>query len=347
MINYVWVKTQKGDIDMTRSITLLLGAVALASAVALAAPAMAQSKKVAFFAASSQNGFNQATYEGVEEMAIKLGYEAEIYDGKFDAIHQYSQIEDVLASGRFAGMIVAPNDPVGISGAFEQVIEAGVPIATVLFPIGPDLTTLQPQVEGITSTVASPPVDGATWQAEAAAAYCADKDPCNVIIIIGFKTFPFDNLRLETFEKVLAQYPNIKVVGVGEGWYSPDTSLKAMQDMLQAARDVHVVLSNADQHLVGAEIALEAEGYNVADLYLIGGGAAAISIEAIREGRWDATLAYFPKTMGALAMEQIANAIEGKPVDNAINMDVSGPLQAMIDKAILDANPDFRGEWEQ
>ena len=137
------------------------------------------------------------------------------------------------------------------------------------------------------------------------------------------------------------------MVGVGEGWYSPDASLKAMQDMLQAARDVHVVLSNADQHLVGAEIALEAEGYTVADLYLVGGGAAAISIEAIREGRWDATLAYFPKTMGALAMEQIANAIEGKPVTNSINMDVSGPLQAMIDKAVLDAHPDFKGEWEQ
>ena len=330
---------------MKRLITVALTAAALA--LALVPEAMAQSKKIAFFAASSQNGFNQATYEGVEEMAIELGYEAEIFDGKFDASHQYSQIEDVLASGRFAGMIVAPNDPVGISGAFEQVIEAGVPIVTVLFPIGPELNTLEPQVPGITATVASPPVDGATWQSEAVAAYCADKDPCNVIIIIGFKTFPFDNLRLETFERVLAQHPNIKIVGSGEGWYSPDASLKAMQDMLQAARDVHVVLSNADQHLVGAEIALEAEGYTVADLYLVGGGAAAISIEAIREGRWDATLAYFPKTMGALAMEQIANAVEGKPVTNAINMDQSGPLQAMIDEAVLDANPDFRGEWEQ
>ena len=330
---------------MKRLITVALTAAALA--LALAPEAMAQSKKIAFFAASSQNGFNQATYEGVEAMAMELGYEAEIFDGKFNASHQYSQIEDVLTSGRFAGMIVAPNDPVGISGAFEQVIEAGVPIATVLFPIGPELNTLEPQVPGITATVASPPVAGATWQSEAVVAYCADKDPCNVIIIIGFKTFPFDNLRLETFEKVLAQHPNIEVVGVGEGWYSPDTSLKAMQDMLQAARDVHAVLSNADQHLVGAEIALEAEGYTVGDLYLVGGGAAAISIEAIREGRWDATLAYFPKTMGALAMEQIANAIEGKPVTNAIDMDESGPLQAMIDKAVLDANPDFRGEWEQ
>ena len=329
---------------MKRWITVLA---VVALAFAGARTAMAEGKKIAFFAAASQNGFNQATYEGVEAKAIELGYEAEIFDGKFDATHQYSQIEDVLASERFAGMIVAPNDPVGIAGAFEQVIAAGVPIATVLFPIGPELNTLEPQVPGITATVASPPVPGATLQAEAVAAYCADRDPCNVIILIGFKTFPFDNLRLETFEKVLAGYPNVKVVGIGEGWYSPDQSLKAMQDMLQAAKDVHAVLSNADQHLVGAEIALEAEGYDVADLYLTGGGAAAISIDAIREGRWDATLAYFPKTMGALAMEQIANAIEGKPVDNAINMDDAGPLQAMIDKAVLDANPDFKGEWEQ
>ena len=43
--------------------------------------------------------------------------------------------------------------------------------------------------------------------------------------------------------------------------------------------------------------------------------------------------------------EQIINAIEGKPVTQVINMDTAGPLEAMIDKAVLDANPDFKGEW--
>ena len=316
-------------------------------AVGLAPLAHAQSKKIAFFAAASQNGFNQAIYEGVEERAIELGYEAAIFDGQFNAAHQYSQIEDVLASGNYAGFIVAPNDTVGIAGAFEQVIAAGVPIATVLFPVGPDLTTLEPQVEGITATVASPPVDGATHQANIVVEECTGSDPCNVVIIIGAKIFPFDNLRLETFLNVLGEHDNIKVLAVGEGWYSPETSLTAMTDILQANSDVHVVLSNADQHLVGAEIALEAAGYNVPELYMSGGGAASIAIDAIREGRWDATLAYFPKTMGELAMEQIANAIEGKPVTQVINMDKAGPLEAMVGKAILDANPDFKGEWAQ
>lgn len=327
----------------------ILKTLAISAGLALAlAPAVhAQSKKIAYFAAASQNGFNQATYAGVEERAKELGYETAIFDGKFDPAHQYSQIEDVLAGGNFAGFIVAPNDTVGIAGAFEQVIAAGTPIATVLFPVGPDLTTLEPQVEGITSTVASPPVAGATVQAESVVKECEGRNPCNVVILIGAKIFPFDNLRLETFQKVLAGHDNIKVVAVGEGWYDPDKSLTAMTDILQANSDVHVILSNADQHLVGAEIALDAAGYTVPDLFLTGGGAAGIAIDAIREGRWDATLAYFPKTMGALAAEQVVNAIEGKAVTQVIDMDTAGPLEAMIDKAVLDANPDFKGEWAQ
>lgn len=317
-----------------------------AAITAFASAALAEGT-IAYFASTSQNGFNQATYEGVQETAAALGYDTEILDGQFDAALQYSQIEDALASGKYVGMIVAPNDSVGIEGAFEQVIAEGIPIGAVLFPIGPDLNSLEPQVEGITVTAASPPVAGATVQAQAVIEYCADIDPCRVVIMIGGKIFPFDNLRLETYEAVLGEHDNIDVVAVGEGFYSPDASLQAMTDILQANPDVEVVLSNADQHLVGVEIALDSAGVQTADLYLSGGGAAAIAIDAIREGRWDATLAYFPKTMGVLAMEQIANAIEGKDVTQVINMDEAGPVQAMIDAAVLDANPDFSGEWEQ
>lgn len=302
---------------------------------------------IAYFAAASQNGFNQATYEGVQEAAEARGYDTEILDGQFDAALQYSQIEDALASGRYVGMIVAPNDSVGIAGAFEQVVAEGIPIGTVLFPVGPDLNSLEPQVEGITVTAASPPVAGATVQAEAVVDFCAEIDPCRVVIMIGGQIFPFDNLRLETFQGVLGGHDNIDVVAVGEGFYAPDPSLQAMSDILQANPEVDVVLSNADQHLIGVEIALESAGIDPSGLYLSGGGAAAIAIDAIREGRWDATLAYFPRTMGMLAMEQIANAIEGAPVVQAINMDEAGPIEAMIDAAVLEANPDFTGEWEQ
>lgn len=62
----------------------------------------------------------------------------------------------------------------------------------------------------------------------------------NVLIIIGGKIFLFDNLRLETFQKVLGAHANIKIVAEGEGFYSPDTAQTSMTDILQANKDVNL-----------------------------------------------------------------------------------------------------------
>lgn len=327
--------------------TLLACAVSAGALFSHAQAVFAEGFKVAFFASSAQNGFNQAVYEGVQAKAKELGVEVSIYDGQFDAALQYSQIEDVLAGGKFDGFVVVPNDTVGIAGAVAEVGKAGKPLVTALFPIGPDLAKLEPQVPGVTATVAGPPAVGAKAQAEKVVEFCMDKDPCNVVIIIGQKIYPFDNLRYEAYLEVLKPHANIKVVATGEGNYDPDKSLTVMQDILQANKDVHVVLSNADQHLVGVEIALQNAGYNVPDLFLSGGGAASIAIEAIREGRWDNTLAHYPVTMGSLALDAVVKALKKEPGSNVINMDEVGPLPAIIDKAVLDAHPDFKGEWAQ
>jgi ribose transport system substrate-binding protein len=85
----------------------------------------------------------------------------------------------------------------------------------------------------------------------------------------------------------------------------------------------------------------------VPDLFLSGGGAASIAIEAIRAGRWDNTLAYYPVTMGSKALEAAVMTLKGQKAPTAINMDEVGPLPAIIDKAVLDQHPEFKGEWAQ
>jgi ribose transport system substrate-binding protein len=303
--------------------------------------------RVAFLAASSQNGFNQAIYEGIEKRAKEIGgVTTEIFDGEFNATKQYSQVEDVITSGKFDALIIAPNDSVGIATAIEEATKAGLKVATTLFPIGPKLDTLEPQVPGLTATVASNPAIGARIQAEDAAKACEGKDPCNVVIIIGQKIYPFDNLRYETFLSTLGEHPNIKVVATVEGNYDPDQSMAGMQDVLQANPDIDVILSNADQHLVGAEIALEDAGIDVPSLYISGGGAAAIAIDAIREGRWDVTLAYFPVSMGEYALQAVVDSLSGKEVNPVVDSDKIGPVPALVNRAVLDANPDFKGEWQ-
>lgn len=323
-------------------------ATAVLTAGLMSSTAMAQETiRLAFLAASSQNGYNDATWQGVQAAAAEAGnVEVEIFDGEFNAATQYSQVEDIIAGGRFDGIIVAPNDTVGIATALEEATAEGLLVAAVLFPIGPDLTVMTPQVPGLTTTVASNPVDGAAAQAEEVVKFCADKDPCNVVIMIGQLQFPFDNLRYSTFTSVLEQHENIKVVATGEGNYSPDQSLTAFQDIIQANPDVHAVLSNADQHLLGVEIALEDAGVPVEPIYLIGGGLNQITVDKIREGIFDATLSAYPYSEGYLAAQNLIKAASGETVKDWIDPASNASNPVIVTKEWLDSNPDFKAEWE-
>ncbi|HEY0920098.1 sugar ABC transporter substrate-binding protein [Devosia sp.] len=321
---------------------------ALMATALIPATAMAQDPvRLAFLAASSQNGYNAATWQGVQDAAAAAGgVEVEIFDGEFNAATQYAQVEDIIAGGRFDGIIVAPNDTVGIATALEEATGEGLLVASVLFPVGPELTVMTPQVKGLTTTVALNPVEGAAAEAEEVVKFCADKDPCNVVIMIGQLQFPFDNLRYNSMVDVLKQHDNIKVVATGEGNYSPDQSLTAFQDILQANPEIHAVLSNADQHLLGVEIALEDAGIPIEPIYLIGGGLNQITVDKIREGKFDATLSAHPYYEGFYAAEALIKAARGETVDNWIDPGSKATNPLIVTKEWLDAHPDFKAEWQ-
>ncbi|WEK03380.1 MAG: sugar ABC transporter substrate-binding protein [Candidatus Devosia phytovorans] len=315
--------------------------------VATALPAMAQDPfRIAYLASSSQNGYNQAIYAGIQEAAAAKGVEVEIFDGAFDSTKQFSQVEDVVAGGRFDALIVTPNDSVGIAPALEDAAAAGLTVASTLFPIGSDLTNMEPQVPGLTTTVAANPAIGAKAQADAVVDYCADKDPCRVAVIIGQLIYPFDNLRNETYKEVFAEHANIQIVATGEGNYDPDTALTAMQDILQANPEIDAVLSNADQPLIGVEIALNDFGYNPGEVYMIGGGLNQITIDAIRAGKVAATLAEVPHSMGEAALEAVVTTLEGGTAPTWIDPFELSTTPVIVTKEWLDANPDFVGEWQ-
>ena len=308
--------------------------------------------RIAFFAASSQNGFNAAVYQGAADEAQKLGnLPTQIFDGKFDATTQTNQVETIAAAKNFEGAIIVANDTVGIAPAVSKAIAAGIKMCTALFPLGPDLTKLEPQVNGLTCTVANPPAVGAKAQADEVVKFCQDKTPCRVVEIIGQLQFPFDKFRYDTWNADFKDHANIQIVATGQGSYDRNASLKVMTDILQAHPQIDVLLSNADQHVEGAQIALKSHGYDLKSLvganklFISGGGATQEAVQAIRNGEWNNTLAYYPYTMGKLAMDQLANALEGKSYQQVVNMDTAASLPPILTKAVLDAHADFKGEW--
>lgn len=307
---------------------------------------MVEELSLVFFASSSQNGYNQATYKGVERAAEEAGnVVTEMWDGEFNAEVQFNQVEDAVASERFDGYVIVPNDPVGIAPAIVDALQSG-PVATSLFPIGPDLDSIQPQVDGIITSAGQVSVSSAD-SANMVVDYCADKDPCRVIIMIGQLQFPFDNLRLQTFQEVLGAESNIEVLAVGEGNYSQDQSLTVMQDLLQAHPEFEVLLSNADQHVSGAVVALQDAGMDIEPMYISGGGASQVAIDGINSGLWDASMAFFPETEGYLAAKNVIAKLRGESFEDVNDVNVVNDLGVSIVTAdVLAQNPNWVAEWE-
>lgn len=304
---------------------------------------------IVFLASSSQNGYNQAVYEGVQNKAKELEKElgisitTKIQDGQFDANTQLSQLQNAGTTGQANGVIVVPQDGPGLAAAFP--LGNDIPVVSVLNPIGPDIDKMEPQTEGVVSTVASPPSAGAERQAETVVDYCKDIDPCKIGLLAGLLNSPLDVARIAAWKDVLGAHDNIEIVGTVEGAYDRDKSLTAVSNLLQANKDINGILSNADQQTMGAQIALENAGIDPSSIFLTGGGGTTEAVKAVREGKWTNDYLNYPVSMGEAALEQLINKLRGEKVEAVVDADTLVDLPPMVTKEDLDAAPDFTGEW--
>ncbi|KAM9864246.1 Ribose import binding protein RbsB [Leucobacter aridicollis] len=305
--------------------------------------------EVVVLASSSQNGYNQAVYEGVERKAKELSEDlgvtikTKIQDGQFDANTQLSQLQNAGTSGGTDGIIVVPHDGPALAAAFP--LANPKPVAAVLNPIGPEISEMQPQVDGVVTTVASPPANGAKLQAETVVEYCKDIDPCKIGYLAGLLNSPLDVERVAAWDAVIEKHKNITVVGTLEGAYDRDKSLTAVSNLLQANPDLNGILSNADQQTMGAQIALENAGIDPSTVFLTGGGGTTEGVQAVRDGKWTNDFLNYPVSMGEAALEQIMNSILGNEVEVVVDADSLVAVGPIADRAVLDAAPDFTGEW--
>jgi len=304
---------------------------------------------IVFLASSSQNGYNQAVYEGVQKKAKELQKElgititTKIQDGQFDANTQLSQLQNAGTTGQASGVIVVPQDGPGLAAAFP--LGNDIPVVSVLNPIGPDIDKMKPQTEGVVSTVASPPSAGAKRQAETVVEYCKDIDPCKIGLLAGLLNSPLDVARIKAWKDVLGADENIEIVGTVEGAYDRDKSLTAVSNLLQANKDINGILSNADQQTLGAQIALENAGIDPSSIFLTGGGGTTEAVKAVREGKWTNDYLNYPVSMGEAALEQLINKLRGEKVQAVVDADTLVDLPPMATKEDLEAAPDFTGEW--
>lgn len=298
--------------------------------------------RVAYFSFAADNTYSQAIFAGIEEALAESGGTADLIDGGFDATVQINAMQDALASGGYDAWVVSANDGNGVAPVVEDAIAQGIKVVATFTPIGPELTTLEPQVEGLTSTVGNPLVSNGEWFAQMAADACGDLDPCNFAFMPGLSTLPLDAVRVEAMQAKLEEFPNVNLVATVDGGYTSDAGFAATQDLLVAHPDVHVI-GAVDQAAQGVELALQDAG--MADqVQIFGNGGSAPGVEAVREGRWYATYLNFPNTEGKTAGELLLRSFAGETVPTFVNTEELSPTGSPI--ATEENVGDFEAEWE-
>jgi ribose transport system substrate-binding protein len=251
---------------------------------------------VAFFGAARANSFAQAAWQGVESYAKAHNATAEFFDGAFDAQKQVGQIQDAITSGRFNVFVISANDGTVVIPAVEQAIAAGITVVGEFAPIGTRYDTKEPQVPGIITVVDAPTENGkllGTLGLEACKK--AAVNPCKVAYLEGFKTLPLDNARTKAVHDTLTA-GGAQVVASVEGGYTNESGRKAMQDVLQSHPDVNVVIGSS-QAIAGAT----AVAGSASKIQWVANGGSHQAVQAVRDGRWFASVCTPERTAGATA----------------------------------------------
>lgn len=299
------------------------------------------SAKIAWLSALTANTYLTSTADELDRIAGERGAEVTEFDAGYDVAKQQQQIQNVIASGQYDGMIIAP---VGAEVATDVTAasEAGLDTVVTGLVLGPDLATADPQVEGVDFSVLSPPRAQGVALGELTVDACEGKDPCRVVYIYGVKGTPSDNAYIEGFEEAIETNKAIEIVAEGEGKYEgPDKALTVMQNILQSTPDFDVVVG-VDQSMQGVQIALEQAG-KLEDVAIIGLGGSEAAIDAIAAGDWFGGFMTVPATEGEIAMEAMLDLIEGKtPEPAGVDPITKIPNGGLVTQDTVD---EFEAQW--
>lgn len=257
--------------------------------------------RVAWLGNDSSNSYDNANRDAAAVTSLLLNATLTPFYSGWDPQVQLSQCYDAVRSGEFDALIILAADANGIVPCVAEADQRGIPVVASDLQIGPDPATVEPQVPGQVGAVLIPP---ATWGADLSTLVvdlCATHAPCNVVYIAGSFGVMLDQIAIERLQAAAAAHPNVEIVAIAEAWYDPSMAYQIAHDLLANDPDVHVIIGAGDQMAQGVEQAIAEIGTLPHPIEIVGAGAGAYGVQAVRDGRWHATFMALPSDEGALS----------------------------------------------
>lgn len=237
-----------------------------------------------------------------KELVVKVQFE----DAQGEIGRQLSQIQDFIAQ-KVDAMVVNPVDSLATPEMTRLATSARIPLVYVNRP--PAERELP---KGVVFVGSDEKVPG-KLQGEEIARLLNKKG--NVAIMMGeLATGPADQ-RTGGVERVLAQFPDMKVVRKQIANWQRNEAMDVMKDWLVSGEKIDAIAANNDEMAIGAIMALERAGKDPKKLVIVGVDAARDALGEMEKGNLDMTVFQDAKGQGRVSIEVAAKLAKGEQVD--------------------------------
>jgi ribose transport system substrate-binding protein len=298
---------------------------------------------IAYLSFAVDNSYDAPMLAAAQAVADTDGATLKVFDAANSPQTQYDQLQTVISSGQYNGIITQPIESTGLVSLVKEAIAKGIKVVNMDQILGPALNTAAPQVPGLSANVTFVPTLIGTQLGQQVVAACASKklNPCKVGYLYDIKASSLDTAIYGAFTAAIKGSP-VKVVTYGQSYFTPTIGLTAVETMLQAQPGLNLIVGS-DQGIEGAMTALTTtDKSDAGKLLLVGYGASAAAVAGVESGVIFSDVAQAPASEGRLAVQALVEAIQTGKVSGAINPVAGLPDSGIVTKA--DASQ-FTPEW--
>ncbi len=263
----------------------------------------------ALFMTHMSNAFTIELSDAVKAQAAELGVNLTVNDAGQDVAKQISQIETAVNQG-VDGIIIEPVSVDGIIPAVQMAKEAGVAVVIVNQQIS-DPSAADTYV-GVSNA------DGGEMEMTKAAEDIGFAG--EVAFLLGPMGSDAQIGRSEGYQRVLEQYPDIKVAFESTAEWDTAKALTLVENWLQANKNLKAIVAQNDGMALGALKAVEDAGLQDS-IKVYGLDATPDALAAVDEGRLAATVSQSTTAQGTESMKACFAIASGESVDAEILVD--------------------------
>ncbi|WP_338513261.1 substrate-binding domain-containing protein [Pseudomonas poae] len=259
--------------------------------------------------AKYDDNFQTLLRNGVQQQASVMNADIFMENGKDSIDLQMRQFRN-LVNSKVDAIIIAMVDGKSAAQMMQLAAEAKIPLVFVNRNPNPEKWPAQ------TAFVGSNELESGTLQMEELARRAGYKG--NVVILVGDPANASSLMRTEDVEKVVAKYPDMKVVQKKVGNWERSQAATIVIDWLKQGVDFSIIAANNDEMAIGAIMGLEKAGKQAGDYWVGGIDGTPDGLKLMAEGKMAVSVFQDAAGQASGAVDTALRLVRGEVLESTV-----------------------------